>query len=108
MDKGVFSPKKNVKPGDLIIFEVSLFDKDANTPLCGGTNIRLVIYGEDIQKVTNPLPPTDSKGKTYASVLAPATASDGWIFQAFYSGDSMYSGANSTLESYNTLVPITH
>jgi hypothetical protein len=105
---GVFIPKKEFEPGELITFVVSLFDTDANTPLCGETNIRLMLYGEDIQKVTNPLPPTDSEGKTYASVLAPSTALHGWIFQAHYPGNSIYSSVNSTLGSYSTVVPVTH
>jgi hypothetical protein len=103
---GQFTKRKEFKPGELITFVVSLFDTDENTPICGETNIGLMLYGVESHKVTNPLPPTDNNGRTYASVLAPSIASDGWIFQAYYPGNSVYDKANSSLESYRTVVPV--
>ena len=103
---GQFIGKKEFKPGELITFVVSLFDSDENTPVCGETNIGLILYGVENHKVTNPLPPTDNNGRTYASVLAPPVASDGWIFQAYFPGNSVYDKANSSLDSYRTVVPV--
>jgi hypothetical protein len=105
---GQFFPKNEFKVRELITFVVSLFDIDTNTPVREETNISLMLYGVDNQKTPNPLPPTDSEGKTYASILAPPIASNGWIFWAHYAGNSIYSKTRSPLGSYSTtavLVP---
>jgi hypothetical protein len=103
---GYFIPKKEFEPGELITFVVSLLDTDAIASICGETNIRLMLYGEDNQKVTNPLPPTDNQGKTYASIRAPPIPSGGWIFQAYYPGNSIYSSVSTALISYSTVLPV--
>lgn len=102
---GRFTKTKEFTPGELVTFQVSLFDNDRHMPISEGKNIELMmLYGVNSQKVTNPLPPTDNKGKTYASVLAPPVASDGWIFQAYYTGDSIYARTTSPVQSYSTKV----
>jgi hypothetical protein len=105
---GQFIPRKEFEPRELITFVVSLLDTDAKVPICGETNIRLRLYGEDNQKVTNPLPPTDGQGKTYASVRAPPIASGGWIFQAFFPGNSIYASVNTPMGSYGTVLSLSH
>lgn len=101
---GKFIEMKEFKPGELITFQVSLFDNDRHMPIFEGTNIGLMmLYYVDSQKVIN-LPPTNNEGKSYASILAPSIPSDGWIFQAYYTGDSVHAKATSLVQSYSTKV----
>ncbi len=60
-----------------------------------------MLYGEDTKKVTNPLPPTDNNGKTYASIRAASIPTDGSIFKASYPGNSAYAKADSKVQSYS-------
>jgi hypothetical protein len=102
-----FIPKSEFKPGELITFVVTFLDADdQNTPKSGMTDITLMLYGPNAHRVTNPLPATDDKGKTYASIIAPSIVTEGWMFQAYYTGNSVYAKANSPLASYSTLIPV--
>ncbi|MGE5661667.1 MAG: hypothetical protein ACM3X1_05415 [Ignavibacteriales bacterium] len=67
----------------MITFVVTFLDADRKNPINGETNIRLMLYGINAQKVTIPLQPKDNEGKTYASALAPSIASDGWLLQVY-------------------------
>ena len=98
---GRFTKTKEFKPGELVTFQVSLFDNDEHKPISGQKGIMLILYGEDAKKVTNPLPPTDNNGNTYASIRAASKPSDGCIFKASYPGDSVYANADSKVQSYS-------
>jgi hypothetical protein len=101
MKNGDFTKKDEFKPRQLITFEVKLLDTEENKPISEQKDITLMLYGEDTQKVTNPLPPTDNDGKTYASIRALSIPSDGCIFKASYPGNSIYAKASSKIQTYS-------
>jgi len=101
LEDGTFSKDTKFKPGQLITFEVKLVDTEENKPVSEQKDIRLMLYGEDTKKVTNPLPPTDDNGNIYTSIRAAFMPTDGCIFKASYPGNSVYANADSKVQSYS-------